>query len=183
MLVNALIVFIFAVAGLLVWATRRPTHFHVERSVFIEATPERLFGLVDCLREWNAWSPWHADPATKQSYTGPEAGKAARYAWTGRYAVGAGEMTVALSEPPRRVALRLQLTRPLRSGATARFRFEDAPGGTQVTWQLDAHHGLEEKLASLVFRLDRRLGDDLGTGLARLKAVAEGVRAPHAETS
>ncbi len=181
MLVNALIVFIFAIAGLLAWATRRPEHFQVERSLFIEATPERLFGLVDCLREWNAWSPWHANPATKQSYTGPEAGKDARYAWTGPYAIGTGEMTVALSEPPRRVALKLALTRPLRTRGTASFRFMDAPGGTQVTWRLDAHHGLEEKLASLVFRLDRRLGDDLDTGLARLKAVAEGVRMPAAE--
>lgn len=181
MLVNALIVFLFAIAALLAWATRQPEHFQIERSVFIEATPERLFGLVDSLREWNAWSPWHSDPATRQSYPGPEAGKGARYVWAGRYALGAGEMSVALSEPPRRVALRLEVTRPLRTRATASFRFQDAPGGTQVTWRLDARHRLEEKLASLLFRLERRLGEDLDTGLARLKAVAEGVRMPPVE--
>ena len=87
---TALIVLAALAAIILVYASTRPGTFHVERSITIKAPPEKIFPLINDLRQWDVWTPYNKDPAMKKSYSGPGSGNGAHYAWEGNSDVGKG---------------------------------------------------------------------------------------------
>ncbi|GAA5153638.1 SRPBCC family protein [Nocardioides marinquilinus] len=152
------------------------TTFSVSRSATIDADPALVHRLVDDLREWRSWSPWEdADPHLERSYTGPERGVGARYAWSGNRRAGRGSMEITGSTPEQ-VDLLLVLKRPFRATDQAVFRLLPRRGGTEVTWRTTGRRtGVLGVLGVLgrVVPVDRVLGRDVERGLARLTEVAE----------
>src|SRR5258708_36059575 len=102
-------------AVILVVAAFQPGDFKVERSATINASPEKVFALVNNLHQWNLWDPWaKMDPAIKINYEGPEAGVGASYGWVGNSKVGEGKLTVTDSKLPEMVGLRLDFEKPMK---------------------------------------------------------------------
>jgi len=56
---------------------------------------------------------------------------------------------------------------------TATFTFTPTPEGTKVTWAMEGQNGFLAKAASLVFDMDKLVGEDFEKGLASLKVQAE----------
>ena len=55
-----------------------PSEYKVERSVVIEAPPDRIYPFVATPRRWVQWSIWtRRDPAMTIEYFGPESGTGA----------------------------------------------------------------------------------------------------------
>lgn len=162
----------------------RPSAFHVERSVTIDAPPEAAFARVNDFRAWGAWSPYEKlDPQLKRTFAGAPSGVGAVYSWVGNDKVGEGRMTIEESDKPSRVALKLELLRPCNTTNAVTFTFTPSPEGTKVTWAMDAQGNFFAKAASLFLDMDKLVGGDFERGLAALKAVAEsGSKAP-AETA
>src|SRR3982751_7111739 len=89
------VVIAIAIAIILILAATKPDTFRIERSVTINAPPERVFTLVNDFQQWRGWSPWeNRDPGLKRTYGGAERGKGAVYAWEGNKNVGSGRMEV-----------------------------------------------------------------------------------------
>lgn len=60
-----------ALAGFFGLVLRRPDEFRVERSVRIEAPPERIYPHIADFRRWSEWSPYERyDPSDAISSTG-----------------------------------------------------------------------------------------------------------------
>src|SRR5688500_18970273 len=98
MVKKTFIVIGLAIAAILIFAATRPDSFHVERSVSIQAPPERIFPLISDFHRWPAWSPWEKlDPAMKRTHSGAASGTGAAYAWQGNSDVGAGRMEIVES--------------------------------------------------------------------------------------
>ena len=158
-----------------------PKEFSVERTIEIEAPPERVFDQVNSLRNWDAWSPWLArDPTITNRYSGPEAGVGSKVEWTSE-AYGEGSQTITLSERPSRIETRFdfgEMGQPI-----ARWSFEPQGEGVLVTWGL--HGKTTGPLGGYIApKMDDWVGADYEEGLARLKVVAEGMdssRAPNDE--
>ena len=71
-------------AALLLYAATQPDTFRVERSVTIQAPPDKVFALINDFHQWERWSPWeNIDPAIRRSYSGAASGKGAVYEWSG----------------------------------------------------------------------------------------------------
>ena len=174
MLTKALVGLAGVIVALTVVVASRPSKFHVERSITIEASPERPFAQVNDLHRWSAWSPYEKlDPNMARTFDGPSAGPGAAYAWAGDKA-GAGKMTIVESAPPSRIRIRLDFVRPMAATHQATFTFAPAGGGaTRVTWAMDGDCGVMGKAMSLVMSMDRMIGDDFARGLEALKASSE----------
>ena len=164
-------------AALAVLATviaTRPSEFHVERSITIAAPPERAFTQVDDFHAWSTWSPYEKlDPQMKRGYEGPSSGAGAIYTWSGNDKAGEGRMKIERSEAPSRIDIELQFQRPFECTNTASFTFTPTPEGTKVTWAMEGQNGFLAKAASLVFDMDKLVGDDFEKGLASLKLEVE----------
>ncbi len=148
----------------------------VSRSTAVDAPPERVHDLVEDLRAWTRWSPWEGvDPDLRRTYSGPERGEGAAYAWEGNRKAGAGSMRVT-SVSPEAVDVHLEFLKPFRSTSEVTFRIVPrGPGdpGCEVTWEMRGERSGVTGVLARVVPVDRLLGKDFEKGLARLRAVAE----------
>ena len=150
--------------------------FTITRSTSIAANAEVIHGLVDDFHRWSSWSPWEdLDPAMQRSYSGPERGVGARYAWKGNRKAGEGSMEIT-GLAPDAVDIELRFLRPWNATNQVRLRLASTTTGTDVTWSMRGEHVGLMGLLSRVMPLDRMVGKDFEKGLARLKAVAEQAR-------
>ena len=174
MLPKILIAFAAIVVVLAVVVARQPSTFRVARSAAISAPPAQVFGQVNDLHSWEAWSPWlKPDPAATTAYEGPRAGTGAVFAWSGNRNVGEGRMTITESRPHELVRFKLDFMRPFKSTSTAEFTFTPEGDHTVVTWSMSGENTLLAKALHLFMDMDKMIGGKFDEGLAQMKAVAE----------
>jgi len=171
---------VLAIIALLVYAATFPDSFQVQRTQRINASPEKIFPLINNLHGMNTWNPFsEPDPEIKITYTGPESGKGARYEWTGNSKVGQGSIEIIDVAAPSRVALRLDMLKPIEGHNTVVFTLAPNGSGTEastdVTWAMTGERPLIGKVMDAVFNMDRMVGGQFEKGLAKLKAIAEKV--------
>lgn len=167
----AIVVVFMAVVAL------QPSDFRVTRSVQVSAPASEVFGQVNNLRKWDAWSPWaKLDPAAKSTFEGPEAGEGAMFAWAGNEKVGEGRMTVTESRPAELVNIKVDFVKPFAGTNMSRFDFKPAGNQTAVTWTTYGQHNFISKAFCLFMSMDRMLGGEMEKGLAQMKTVAEAAK-------
>jgi carbon monoxide dehydrogenase subunit G len=163
-----------AIIALLAYAATRPDTFRIERSTVIQAPAEKIFGFVNDLHQWTAWSPWeNIDPALKRTYSGPQSGKGAGYAWEGNNKVGSGRMEITDAAAPSKVVIRLDFLKPFEAHNTADFAFARQGDATKVTWAMFGPSPFISKLMGTFFNMERMVGGQFEQGLANLKRISE----------
>ena len=164
------------IAALVAYASRRPAAFNVSRSQVVNAPPERIFPLIDDLRQMNTWNPYALrEPSMRQSYRGAENGVGAIYEFDGRKS-GSGRIEIIDHDPPRRVTMRLAMLKPMKADNTVTFTLEPQGPATVVTWAMTGRTPLLGKVLHTLMDMDKMVGRDFADGLARLKAIAENPR-------
>ena len=163
-----------AVAAILIYASTRPDSFRVERSMAMNAPPDKIFPYIEGLKRWAEWSPYEGrDPAMKRAYSGAEAGKGAVYAWDGNDQVGTGRMEIVESTPPHKVTIKLDFLKPFEGHNTAELTVQPKGGQTIVTWAMYGPSTFMTKLVGTFMDMDDMIGRDFAAGLAKLKTVVE----------
>lgn len=169
-----LIVIAVAVAAVLGYAATRPDSFTVQRTITVNAPPDKIYPLVASFKNWGQWSPYeNKDPAMTRTFGGAPSGPGAIYAWEGDKNVGAGRMEITGASPPSALIIKLDFNKPFEAHNTAEFSFAPNGAATVVTWAMHGPAPFVFKLMGLVFNMDRMVGGDFETGLAKLKAVSE----------
>jgi hypothetical protein len=160
-----LVVLLVAVSYLL------PAQIHVERSILIKAPAEKVFARVNHLKNWEAWSPWHAmEPDAKYVYSGPEEGANAKASWEGKK-IGTGSQTITRSEPFQRIESSLDMGS--QGKAEGSFTFDETNGETKVVWAFDTNMGMNPIARYMGLMMDRWIGADFEKGLNSLKELCE----------
>jgi hypothetical protein len=173
MLKSTLLVIAAALAVLLVYAATKPDSFRVERSLRIQAPPERLHAMINDLRSFNTWNPYERkDPALKGSYGATTVGPGARYGWESSE-VGTGSLAILETVPASKVTMALDFVKPFEAHNQAEFTLQPEPGGTRVTWAMHGPLPYLGKVMHVFINVDRMVGTDFEAGLANLKTLAE----------
>ena len=164
-----------ALGGLLVliiaFGVFLPSTARIERTATIDAHPATVYALVNDFHQINKWSPWlETDPNARFDIDGPRRGTGANLSWNGSI-IGQGSQTIVESVPFERVISQLTLddSREARSS----FELEEAQYGTSVTWAFEQDFGLNIVGRYFGLLLERIVGQELETGLAGLKRMAE----------
>lgn len=174
MLKTIAIVIGIAITLLLAYAATRPDTFRVERTINIKAPQEKVFALIHDFHAWPRWSPWEKlDLNMKRTYSGPDSGKGAAYAWEGNDKVGQGRMEILETAAPSKVVIKLDFLKPFEAHNTAEFVMVAQGDSTNVTWAMYGPSPYLSKLIGVFVSMDSMVGKDFETGLANLKAVAE----------
>lgn len=162
------------IAALLLYATTRPGDTYVERSITIQAPPEKIYPHINDFHRWSAWSPYeHIDPAMRRTHSGSPSGKGAVYAWEGNSEVGTGRMEIVDTTDPTMVQIRLDFTAPIEAHNVATFHIEPEGNATRVTWAMDGRTPYLGKLMGIFVNMDAMIGGAFAEGLAKLKTIAE----------
>ncbi len=162
------------IAALLLYAAFQPDSFRVQRSIVMQAPPEKIFPHINDFQQWVHWSPWeNLDPALQRSYNGAASGTGARYAWQGNNKTGTGSMEIIESLPPGKIAIKLDFIKPYEGHSTTEFTLTGQDGVTVVTWAMFGPSNYMAKMMSIFCSMDKMVGGHFERGLASLKAVAE----------
>jgi len=174
MLTTIAIVVALLITGVLVAAATKPDIFRVERAVSIQASPDRVFALINDFSRWAGWSPWaHKDPAMKSTFGTITSGKGATYAWDGNKDVGQGSMEITDVVPPSQISINLDFLKPFAAHNTVTFTLQPQGGTTTVTWVMTGPVPWFAKIIHVFINMDRMVGRDFEAGLASLKSLAE----------
>jgi hypothetical protein len=175
---------LFVILGLLVlavlvialMASQRPDTFRVSRSATIAAPADKLFPMINDMREFDTWNPYsRKDPQMKSSYSGPASGPGARSDFEGKKA-GTGSLEIVQATSPSEVKMRLNMTAPFKADNTVVFTLaqQGSPGQeTRATWAMEGPAPFLAKFMGVIFNMDKMVGTDFEAGLANLKARAE----------
>ncbi|EHR69592.1 hypothetical protein BurJ1DRAFT_0711 [Burkholderiales bacterium JOSHI_001] len=168
------LVVLAGVAVVLIYAATRPDSFRIERSITIQAAPEKVFALINDFKHWEPWSPWEKiDPQLKRSYSGAAEGVGAVYEWQGNKDVGHGRMAITGSVPSSKISIQLDFITPFEAHNTVEFTLAPEGAGTRVTQAMFGPSPFISKLMGLVFSMEKMVGGKYEEGLASLKALAE----------
>ncbi len=165
---------IVLIAALLIYAATRPDTFRLQRSIAINAPPEKIFPLINDFKSWVVWSPWEKmDPALKRTYSGAAQSQSAVYEWDGNNQVGQGRMEITESAPSSRIMIKLDFLKPFEAHNTAEFTLAGRDGSTTVTWAMYGPQPYMAKVMGLFLNCEKMVGPQFETGLANLKMLAE----------
>jgi uncharacterized protein YndB with AHSA1/START domain len=149
-----------------------PSQFEVQRSIEINASPEKVYDYVIDTRQWKNWTVWsRRDPNMRIHYSGPPFGMGAKWSWDSK-TEGRGAMEFTRVEPNRRVEYRLHFPE-FNMTSTGALVLEPAGKGTRITWTNVGDTGSNPLKHYLSAAMDRMVGPDFEQGLANLKVLAE----------
>lgn len=148
--------------------------YRVTRSITIAASPEAIHPHLADFHRWQAWSPWEKlDPEQSRTFSGPDSGVGAHYAWHGNKKVGEGTMEILESEAPSTVVVDLRFIKPFKSTAITRFDIAADGGGSTVTWTMEGAKTVVTRIMGVFKSMDAMIGPDFESGLAQLKSTVE----------
>ncbi len=150
-----------------------PRKVHVERSIEINGNPQSAFVLINNLKNWEQWSPWHKlDPNTKWTFSETAEGTGAWYNWTSENKnVGNGKLTILESKENEHI--KTQLDFEGMSPAFADYIFTPTDNGYKLTWTMDSDMGMNPIGKFFGLMMDAMIGPDYEKGLKSLKELAE----------
>jgi uncharacterized protein YndB with AHSA1/START domain len=174
MLKTILLTVAAVIAALLIYAATKPDAFRIQRSTTIAAPPDKVFALINDLRQFNTWNPFaKMDPQSVITYDATTAGVGGAYNWQGEKS-GAGRMQIAESVPAQRVTAKLDFTKPFEAHNLVDFSVQaQGDKSSTVTWAMHGPMPYLNRLMTIFFDMDKTVGKDFEAGLANLKALAE----------
>ncbi len=160
------------IALLLIFAATKPATLHVQRSIVINAPPEKVFALINNLHRWPDWEP-QDDPTVMRAFSGPESGIGAASEWDSRGKAGKGKMLITDSQPSNRIAVKVDFVKPFHSHNLNTFTLTPSGSATNVTWSWEGQNLYFMKVMEIFMNMDQMMGKHFEDGLANMKNLAE----------
>jgi len=174
MILKIAIFVIILVATVLAYASSKPDTFRVQRSIIVNAPPDKVFALINDFHKWDTWAPQdQQDPTMHRTYSGPTEGTGAVSEWSGSGSTGKGRMAIIESVPPKMVSVKVDFVKPFEAHNVNEFVLEPAGDATKVTWNIDASNLYMMKVMSIFVNIQKEFGKHMESGLSSLKTAAE----------
>lgn len=162
------------IALVVVLAALKPRTFRIQRSIRIDAAPDRVFPLISDLYNWARWAPQdREDSSMKRTYSGSAIGAGAVSDWTGSGSSGRGRMLITESEPLQRITVQVDWVKPFVTRNVNEFVLQAEENSTKVTWTMNGPNLLIMRLTGIFVNMDRMMGKHFEAGLANMKEVTE----------
>lgn len=148
-----------------------PKKIKMSRTILIEVQVDKIFPLVNDLRNWKNWSPWTTSEWTSRiTYSPIKVGEGANIRWTNQN-FGNASVTILESQENKKINTTLNFE---NHEAFTFWTFEPIQNGekTQVTWRFHSSTDtIMGRYSGLL--IDTSLGPYFKIGLRKLKILAE----------
>jgi carbon monoxide dehydrogenase subunit G len=170
------LVILLAAAG---WVMTLSGESHLERTVTVNASVEKVYATVNDFGQIKHWSPWFKiDPETVYTYSDNLVGAGANYSWTSEHPdVGTGSQDLLSSQENSNVKTKMVFGEDMTGTYTADFILEADGEGTRLTWTFN---GKADAMSEKIFTsmIEYILGPTYDQGIADLKTYIEGLPDP-----
>ncbi|MGL1886566.1 MAG: SRPBCC family protein [Reichenbachiella sp.] len=165
------------ITALIGWILPRDTS--LEREIQIEAPAEKIYAIVNDMRQTTAWSPWYRiDPDnTTYSFEG-DIGIGASMEWDSPHPkVKSGSQKIIGNEINKMVKTELYFA-DMDGPSYASFFIEEKDGVSNVKWNYEADLGSNPYFHYFGLMMDSMLGPSYEEGLVNLKNMVENLPDP-----
>lgn len=167
---------LLGIGGLLLvflgYVSTRPGNFHYERSLVIQASPEKIFPYLHDFKLGAQWNPYdQKDPQMKRIYSGPAVGPGSLMAFEGNNDVGSGKLEIVREVPNQLVEIRLSMLKPFQGISSIVYSLNVENTGTRMTWSMSGENGFLSKLVSVFIDCEKMVAGDFEVGLKNLERV------------
>lgn len=161
------ILILIAIVGLFL-----PTSYTVERSIVINAGPEKVHEYVGDLNKWDDWAPWkEEDPTIVVTRGEKTSGVGASQYWVGDS--GDGALTITKDSQEEGIEYDLVFEGGLYECQSA-MAYEDLKDGdTRVTWIMSGDMNSPIIGGYFALMMDSMVGEMFDRGLNNLKSKVE----------
>jgi len=174
MVVKILLGVMILVAAALLFAVTKPSTFHIEKSVTIQARPEKVYAMIADFHNWPQWAPQdREDPTMQRTYSGARTGAGAVSDWTSKGSAGAGRMTIVAAAAPSKVDVVVEWKRPFKVRNVHGFTLTTDGGGTKLIWSAEGTNLYVMKVMEVFVGVNGLLGKHFEAGLGNLKKIEE----------
>lgn len=139
-----LFLLLIVIIGSAIYFGTKDGTYDVKDSMIIPAPAAVVFKQVDDYKNWEKWGPWKKEDSTITfTYAEKTVGEGASYSWDGEMS---GSMTTTKVIPNKEIEQDLTLHTPAgERNPKVYWNFEEANGGTKVTWGMKGEHTLIDK--------------------------------------
>ena len=166
-----LLVLLGLVAIFVIYLSTLSGDYKVTRSIEIEAPSEWVGRYVNNLEQWERWSYWNlVDSTNVITYGEIREGAGANYRWVGNE-TGEGTIELLSVEPGVKIASMISFMKPFSSQMNSDFLFSEQNGVTTISWE--NYGSMPFFMRWMAGGMDAAFGNQLDSGLIKLKAIAE----------
>ncbi|MGI9470930.1 MAG: SRPBCC family protein [Rubripirellula sp.] len=145
--------------------------YHVQRSIIIQASPEKVYDTVADFGTWTKWSPWlGVDKEAVVSVSEDPRSIHSHYHWKGEL-VGEGVLEHVTLDRPHLIEDEIRFVKPFKSQSDVSFELEPEGDGTKITWHMKGK--LPFYLFWMKSKMDVFIGMDYQRGLKMLRELIE----------
>lgn len=149
-----------------------PTSYTVERSVVVDAGPEKVHEYVGDLNKWEEWAPWKEEDPTIVITRGEKTkGVGASQSWVGES--GDGALTITKDSPQEGIEYDLVFEGGLYECQSSMMYEELEDGDTKVTWKMNGDMNSPIIGGYFALMMDSMVGEMFDRGLNNLKRAVE----------
>lgn len=151
------------------------SHYHLSRSIEINADKAKVWNVVSSFNQFKNWSPWNKlDTAMKVSISNPDNKVGSTYSWVGNDDAGTGSMSYLTMSENDSFTQEIKFVKPFESTSNAGMKLKEENGKTTVTWSMYGENGFIARIfMTLMGGMDKAVGKDYEEGLNNLKKLVE----------
>jgi len=164
------------IAILLISAASLKKDYTIKREVVINKPKQEVFNFIRLLRNHSKFNKWTMmDPNMRMEYIGIDGTAGFVSAWDSDVKnVGKGEQEIKKVMDGERIDYNLRFIKPFEGKAGAFMTTESiSDRQTRVNWAINGERNFLLKIMYIIMSMEKKLGDDLQTGLKNLKVVLE----------
>lgn len=150
--------------------------YNVVRTVSINQPKQVVFDYIKLLKNQNDYSKWsNMDPNMNKTYRGTDGTVGFVSAWDSKLdSVGAGEQEIKKIIEGEKIEFELRFKKPFESTEQAFMTTKAVSDSTtEVQWGFTGHFAYPMNFALLFFDIESMIGNDLDSGLKKLKQNLE----------
>ena len=168
-----LIGLVVVIAGIFIVAATRPNTYTVQRSLKINAAPEKIYPYLISFKkglEWSAWDRTGED--VKRTFTGPESGMGAVYEFEGKKS-GHGKLSFKALVPNEQVKMDLTFYKPMQGSNDVTYSLKKEGAETVMTYHMTGPAPIIARIIWLFADMDKFMGDKFNESMQSLKTIVE----------
>ena len=172
---TVLYIILALIALLLISAALIDGKTYSEKSVSINASPDKVWQHTNSLKTMDQWSPWNKlDPNMKKNWTGTTGKVGEKNCWGGNENAGKGcQEVVKVDHTNKRIDTKIVFLTPFESVNFAHVQVIPEGNGSKATWSFGSEIPYPWTITKLMYDLEELMGEDYQEGLNTLKKLSE----------
>lgn len=168
-----ILVVIFAgIALLFIVAAFLPAKYHVQREVWIGASPELIYKQIVDLNNYRSWNAWADEtPQSRHIVSDTPGGVGAFWQWDGT-SIGKGSLTILKAIEFTDIHTKVEFADPWQESGFGFWSISQENDSTRVEWKMEGQLSFPLDRYSGLF-INKKLGRSFEKGLANLKIRCE----------